>query len=551
MHKRGSARFLLPGKAQIVAYVVSDIKPPSVTALAVTASVCAHILSLAVPLALLQTYDRILPNEAYSTTFVLAIGVSIAILLEAFLRYGRSVLFAHVGAVYESRMSLRLLDRLMQADGKAVHAMGAPAMSDALRAVGQVRDFWSGNAAAALHELPFVIIYIALIAYIASWLAVIPLVLTIVALLAALWISRSAAGAVVDVEVSEARRRDLAWGIFGGIVQAKAMAAETMLTRRYRDAVAAAMDATARVEDRLALIRENGSLLAHLSTIGVLTWGAFMVVGGELTTGGLAACTLLAGRSIAPAMGAFSYLSRRGFREEAESKIEKVLSLPSAPLWAGQNGRRMFYGGAVGISGDAVAGGSVSIPQGSIVQVQATDHYTASATLKAVAQLDDSLGLSITFDGQPRDAFNRQSLKHGIATASAYPELIRGTLLDNLTLFSPQYNADAIQLAQRLGLDSFIDGQRHGLMTPVGPAGAEIVSPGIAVRVGLIRALVRRPAILCLDEVGGTLDLDGMRRLVRILQEMKGRTTIFMVSTNPDLLALADTTIRIERSAEP
>ncbi len=78
------------------------MKPPSVTGLAMAASVCAHLLSLALPLALLQIYDRILPNKAYGTTAVLALGVSIAIILEALLRYGRALMFAHVGAAFEA-----------------------------------------------------------------------------------------------------------------------------------------------------------------------------------------------------------------------------------------------------------------------------------------------------------------------------------------------------------------------------------------------------------------------------------------------------------------
>lgn len=87
------------------------------------------------------------------------------------------------------------------------------------------------------------------------------------------------------------------------------MAAEAVLSRRYRDVCARAMAAAARLEDRMALIRENGSLLAQVSTIAVATFGASMVISGELTTGGLAACTLLAGRSIGSAMAAFTPLS--------------------------------------------------------------------------------------------------------------------------------------------------------------------------------------------------------------------------------------------------
>jgi ABC-type lipoprotein export system ATPase subunit len=83
-------------------------------------------------------------------------------------------------------------------------------------------------------------------------------------------------------------------------------------------------------------------------------------------------------------------------------------------------------------------------------------------------------------------------------------------------------------------------------MTPMAPGVGISVSPGVAVRIGLVRALVRRPTILCLDEVGGALDLDGMRKLVELLRELKGRITIFLVSGNPALLQLADQKIRIE-----
>jgi ABC-type bacteriocin/lantibiotic exporter with double-glycine peptidase domain len=477
-------------------------------------------------------------------TFVLALGVSIAIVLEALLRYGRAVLFAYVGEAFESRGTLLQLDHLMRVNGKAVQAYGVPALSDAVRAVGQVRDFWSGNAAAALHELPFLAIYIGLIAYIASWLALVPIVLTIVALIAALLVTRTTTKTMHELEAAEIERRNLAWGIFGGLVEVKAMAAEPMLTRRYRDVVARVMTAEARIEDQLALIRENGALLSQVATVAVVTFGAFMVVGGHLTTGGLAACTIMAGRSIGPAMGAFVYLSRLSYRREAERKIEGVLSLPQAPLWK-DNGTQIFRGGDIELSGNALQDGSVAIPQGSAVHVDAVDPLAATALLEAVAQLDESSDVHVTYDGMPGSAFENRSFRDGIAMVSCHTNLIGGTLLDNMTLFSPQYNADAIELMQRLGLNAFVDGLKQGLMTMVGPAGAEIVSPGIAVRIGLIRALVRRPAVLCLDEVGVALDLGGMRMLVETLKELKGRTTIFLVSQNSSLLEIVDQTIRL------
>lgn len=525
---------------------MDDIRPKGITLPVVAASVCAHVLSLAIPLALLQTYDRILPNRSYATTVVLAIGVTVAILLEAALRYGRAVLFARAGAAVESKVILRVFTHLLRANGNAVHKLGAPELSDALRAVGQARDFWSGSAAASLHELPFVLIYIGLIAYLGAWLALIPLVLVFVGLIAALLISRGAQRAQSDAAVSQADRRQITWGIFSSIVLIKAMAAEMLLTRRYRDIVARNMDAANRLENLEALIRENGSLLAQLSTIAVVTCGAFMVIDGQLTTGGLAACTILSGRSISPALAAFAYLARRGHRDEAERKVSRVLSLPLAPLWSGGSGVLTFTGGTIDIAGDVIDGGSVSIKPGSFVRVEAEDALTRTSFLESIAQLDDCLGLKIQFDGQPSSAFDPVSLQHRIVLASARTELVLGTLLDNLTLFSPQYNAEAIKLVDQLGMNAFVAALRRGVMTTISPSGRDNVSPGIAVRIGLARALARHPAVLCIDEVGGALDLDGIRRLAEVLKSLKGHTTVFLASSNPALMQLADATIGLK-----
>jgi ABC-type bacteriocin/lantibiotic exporter with double-glycine peptidase domain len=530
-------------------------KPRGALALGVAASIASHLLALAIPLALLQTYDRILPNQAYGTTFVLAVGVTVAIVLEAILRYARAVLFAHIGSAFETQMTVRVLDRVLRADSKALHRLSIPELNYAVRGVAEVRDFWSGNAAVALHELPFALIYIVLIAYIGTWLALIPLAFTILALIVAVVVSRSMAGALRDVEAAQLERRKLGWGIFLGIVEAKAMAAETLLTRRYRDAVAPVMDATARIENQTAVLTENGALLAQLSTIGILTAGAFMVVGGSLTVGGLAACTLLAGRSVSPATGALLYLSRRGQRLEAEARITKVLELPLAPVWAGDGSgeTRHFSGGTIVLSGQALHrnGGSVSIPQGTFVHLDVPNSPVSTMTLGTIARLEESLGLSVTFDGRPSSAYDPQSFRQGVTLAGARGDLVRGTLLDNLTLFSPRYEAAAIELCERLGLGVFIDGLRQGFMTPVGPGGANIVSSGIAARIGLVRALVRQPLVLCLDNADHSLDLEGVRRLCDVLKDLKGRTTVFIVSSAPALLQLADVRYRVDRRKTP
>lgn len=522
-------------------------RPAGLLALTTAASLGAHVLSLAIPLALLQTYDRILPNQAFGTTLVLAVGVGVAIVLEAILRYGRAVLFAHAGAIYERRMSVALLDRVMHAEGPSVQRLGAPALAEALRSIGQVRDFWSGSVGAALHESPFVAIYFLLIAYVGGWLVVIPLSITSIALLASAVLANSTARAVHDADAAEADRRDLVWGIFAGLVHAKSMAAGTKLSRNFEAALSPAKAAAQRLEILMGLVRENGALLSQVSTIATVTFGAFMVVSGHLSTGGLAACTMLAGRSIGPTMAAFSYFARRRQCREAEARVDEVLSLPLAPVFEGDSGKA-YVGGAIGLSGPALESGSVSIPAGSIVKVDTPDAQAASALLQAISRRAEAPGLDVTYGGYPGATFDSRSLHRNMATVVARPRLLSGTILENLTLFAPQYDADAVALSDRIGLRDFVDGLRNGFMTQVGDVGSEILGGGLAARIGIVRALVRRPMVLCLDQADATLDLDGVKRLASLLGELKGRVTVFVVSSNPAILGLADLTVTLRRS---
>ena len=155
---------------------------------------------------------------------------------------------------------------------------------------------------------------------------------------------------------------------------------------------------------------------------------------------------------------------------------------------------------------------------------------------------------TLAVDGEPSSVYDPYSLRRGITMASSHGELIRGSLLDNLTLFSPSYDAGAIQLSERIGLSVFVDSLRDGFMTPIGPGGAPIAtSPGITARIGLVRALVRRPLVLLLDQADSSLDLDGTRRLCELLKELKGHTTVFIVSNAPALLQIADIRIIVDR----
>ena len=294
------------------------------------ASLVIHLLALAVPLSLLQIYDRILPSQSYGTTVTLVIGVAMAIILEAILRYSRSVIFARQGARYEATTITRMAEKLFSADINEVEKRGTAWFNDALRAVPQIKDLQSGNAASALYEVPFILVYIGLIAYIGGWLALVPLSLFLSALILVLWLQRQTLTTAREVEQRDMQRKNLQWKIFSGLRDIKANAAEDTTSRQYLHTSERYMAANARLEFLSTWLRENSALFGQLSTLLVVSFGAVLVMQGQITTGVLAACTIMAGRSIGPGFAGLGYLARQAQTHEAADKIDAVMMLPDA-----------------------------------------------------------------------------------------------------------------------------------------------------------------------------------------------------------------------------
>lgn len=510
-------------------------------------SLVMHLLGLALPLALLQIYDRILPAQAYGTAVFLVIGVGVAILLEAVLRYGRQALFANIGARYEAQATMAALERLQLADIALLEKRGTPAISDALRAIGQVRDFWSGQAGAALYELPFVALYVALIAYVGGWLALIPLGLFIVAIGFALVWNPQIERWSSDVEQVNRQRQDFVWSVFGALRYLKAIGAELSLAALWRDINQHSMAVNAELEARLGWLRENAAAIGQLSTVLVVAFGATEVMNGQLTTGALAACTMLAGRSIGPAMSSLGFWSQRARLGEAQAQVDDLLSLPDAPGFASA-AKLNIEQGELRLDAPSLLDGPVTLAPGEVVHLQTDDTQAASRLLTAIAGLSLDDGVQVQVDGRAPSAYSHEAYRSGVALVTRQLALVPGSILNNLTLYNASLNASVQPLCEALGLQAHLDKLKNGVLTDVGPGSAEQIDEGIYQRIAIVRALLCQPRILLLDHAASGVDLDGVKRLAALLTGMQGKTTVLIATYKEPLIAACNRSLVLKRS---
>lgn len=532
-------------------------------AMLVLASFALNIFALALPVTLLHVYDRILPNESYGTMLLLGIGCGAAAVMEAILRVARSALTTWMGARIEHRSSAALIDRLMHMPLNAFSQQGIGTHFEVYRAIKMVREFYSGQALQSAIDIPFAVLYLGLIALLAGWLAVIPVAVLALFLIVGAVLGRRMRRALESRHTLEERRLNFISEVLAGVHTVKGLGAEAGLLRRHERLQQGCS------EEDFAVARLSGSAsvvaatLAQATMMLVVILGSVSVIDGTMTTGVLTACSMLAGRCVQPVQALFDRWVRYQSVSLALRRIGHVLlevgvdGAAAQPQGDGKSGSEVATALAPGsIEMDKVrfaydrgpeilSGLSLSVGPGEFLGVVATNSSGKTTLLRLI------LGVLRPGSGEVRVGVRALTEADamigigGVVYVGEHPELFKGTILQNLTLFDPGRADLAMEVCRRLGLDRRIASLPQGYETIVGDASQEALPRGARQLICLARALVREPAVLLLDEPNSSLDVESDKAFRRALDELRGSVTILLVTSRPSLLSLADRVVQI------
>jgi ATP-binding cassette subfamily B protein len=517
------------------------------------ASVIINVLSLAVPLMLLQIYDRILPHNSVSTFGILLGGVLVALAIESLVRMGRSYITGWIGASFEHRLSCAVFDRLLQAPLPEFERDGASVHLERLRATAQAREFYSGQALLSLFDLPFAVVYIVVIALLGGWLAVVPMTLLAVFTGVAIWNGRQVRADIRRRSEFDERRFSFLSETLGGIHTVKTMAMEAIMQRRYEMLQDTSVDRSYDASKNSIFALNLAALFSQLSTVAVVAAGAAFVVEGAMTQGALAACIMLAGRSLQPLQAVLGTWVRFQTFLVARQQIDKLLALPRQAN-AGQPPLPPVQGGIeldnITLSYRSTATPlfkelSASIRPGECVAIQGDNGSGKSTLLGLIAGFLQPSEGRVSIDGFALDDHSPSSLAQQIAYLPQQGVLVEGTIIENITMFDASLEVAALDVARQLGLDRVVAGMRFGYDTPVGNSASEAMPAGVKQRIAIARALVHDPAVVLFDEANIAIDSAGDEMLRVYLEAIKGKKTMVLVTHRPSLVKLADRTLTI------
>lgn len=516
-------------------------------------SLVANLLAVSVSLFSMQVYDRVIPYQSEPTLWVLALGAMLAILMEAGLKLARSGLMDVTGKRIELAVQARLMDKLLGMK----HGPGQRSPSglfSAMREFGSVREFFTATTIGTLADLPFILIFLALVASIGGnlvWILVAGGILMVAP--GFLFQKRMVALTAATQGASTRAARLLYEAIFE---------AETVTTQRGEDRVK-------RIWAELSTLSAvKSSDQRHLTSIlgywaqGVqqatyvlaVVAGAYLVFAGQFTVGTIIAIGILTGRTLGPLAALSSTMSKWTNVKAALDGLEAIANAKQAEEAGRRYLRRDKLIGAFELrnvefrydpqSAPTVEIQGLSIPAGQHIAVLGTNGSGKSTLLRILAGLYEPSAGRVLIDGVDLGQVHPRDLRRGIGYLGQEVRLFAGTLRDNLNM--TQLERDDDRLLEALdfaGMGQFVRAHPRGLDLEIKEMG-EGLSVGQRQSIGWARLWLQDPAVAILDEPTAALDQTLETTLVsRLKGWLEGRTAIIATHRVPMLQLTARTIV--------
>jgi len=516
-----------------------------------------HLFSLALPLTLMQVYDRIIPYRAGGTLLWLAVGCFVAFFLEALLRYSRAWVSNWTAAKFEHLVSVSAFNHILDSQLAEYEQEEPGVYLDRLGAIGTLRQFYAGQIFQATLDLPFACLFLGAIWFLAGELVWFPVAVILSFLFLASVLKFGYVRARANQLDLEDRRFNYLFELLAGVHLVKSLTLEEQMLRRYERLQAGAAFSGDRVNFWSSLPANIGTFFSQISLFGVIGLGAKEVINGNLTIGALTASAMLAGRALAPIQSAAGFWLRLSEAKLAREQLSKIAILEqdtlenAPPFPADIEGYIEMENVSYRLREelpDLLTDQNLTIQPGEAIAILGDNaNHTTALMMLLIGALRPRSGrvLIDDFELQEWDLAEMTGVVEYVPQSGV---LFSGTLLENLTMFEPSRTAIAMDTSALLGLDEQVANLPMGYETMVKSQANNTLPTGLIQRLCFARALISRPRVLIFDRANAAMDQDSERMVCEVLAQLKGHCTLVIVSNQPALTNLGDRVFELKNA---
>ncbi len=512
------------------------------------AAVVANCLAAAVALFAMQVYDRVVPTGALDTLWVLAIGAALAIILEWTIRVARVGLLESAGQRLDRQIGRSLFARALSI--RMANLSPSPGtLVTQLREFESVREFFTSATTAVLSDLPFVCFFVAVIAFIGGGLALVPVAAMILLILPVLILQPYMSKLAGESLRESAHKNGLLWESFSGIENVKSSGAERWLESLWSDLHEQLSDTACKVRTLSQWLALWTAALQQFAYVGVIVVGVYQIYAGNLSVGGLVACSILVSRVIAPLSQASGLLARWQHVKSALASLDNLMASPVERPEDRQFIETPDLSGAISAEKVSWAPSSdqspivkvekLAVKAGENIALLGASGSGKSTLIKLLSGLlSPSEGL-IHVDNMNLHHVDPIDRCDQIGYLPQTVALFHGTLRDNLNPSQkPLSDGELLKLCESIGLGPFIQCRAMGLDTILTGQGG--VSGGQRQLIGIARIFVSDPKIVLMDEPTAALDQETEKRVISVLKRWSTEKTLIISTHKRALLELAD-----------
>lgn len=513
------------------------------------AALLANLFALGMPMFVMNVYDRVVPNLAFDTLWVLAIGLLLVLVGDLLLRTLRGRFVDLASSRADVKLSAYIMERVLGTRMEQ-RPVSAGSFAANLRAFESVRDFIGSATVVAFIDLPFGLIFMLVIGWI-SWPMLFPLVIgaSLLILFALSVQARMHALAETTYRAGAQRNATLVEGLVG-FETVKALGAEAPIQRKWEKSAALLARVGAQLRFLSAMASNSSAFVQQTINMLIVILGVYLIGERELSMGGLIACTMLASRAMAPvgqvagllvqyhtASTALTSLNEMMKREVERPEDASFISRGSL------HGAIEFHDVSFAYPGQptpALRNVSFRIKPGEKVAILGRIGCGKTTLQKLVLSLYRPTSGAVLIDGIDQRQLDPAELRRQIGYVQQDVMLFYGSLRDNITMGAPHADdAAVLQAAEIAGIIDLVNTHPQGFDMLVGERG-ESLSGGQRQGVAIARAVINDPPILLLDEPTASMDHSSEEEVKRRLKEFMHGKTLLLISHRTSLLDLVD-----------
>ncbi len=522
----------------------------------ILAAVLVNLFGVVGPLFIMNVYDRVIPNNALETGWVLAIGALTAYVFDLIMRTLRGYFIDLAGRRIDVVVTRRIYDQLLNMK-MAGRPPSSGAFANMLREFDSVRDFLTSATLTGLVDLPFTFFFLFIIYLLGGPIAFMLACLIVIVIGVGMLLQWPLKIMVARSMHAAEAKHGLLVETIGGLETIKAVSADGRMRARYGAHVgeSAALAQNSRFISGLGV--NIATFLQMSASIIIVLMGMYLVKDAEMTMGGLIACVILGGRAIAPIGQVANLVARYHQARSSLDTLNRIMAMPVERPAQKQFLHRPLLKGKLAFDKvdftyphteqkvlDAV---SFTIEPGENVGLIGRIGSGKSTIARLILGLYDPDDGAVYADDTDYRQIDPADLRRNVAYIAQDVVLFRGTVRENIAVSRPQASEEEIlAAAQKAGVHDFISRHPMGYDAPVGERG-EGLSGGQRQAIALARAMLLQPNIMVCDEPTNAMDIQAEAAFTRHIQEQIKDKTFILITHRQHLLSLVDRLILIDQ----